>query len=79
MGVRISGSRKSILPLPLRAWAAKRTKVGGRGRSEARTDQPLPPTLVRFAAQALKGRGSALEIQIHPAYATLVRRSRRRS
>jgi len=48
------------LPLPLRAWAAKRTKVGGRGayHQEPRLIAPLPPTLVRFAAQAHEGRGS---------------------
>jgi hypothetical protein len=34
-----------ILPLPLREGG------GGRGRSEARTDRPLPPT------PSLKGRG----------------------
>jgi GT2 family glycosyltransferase len=37
------------LPLPLRAWAAKRTKVGGRGRRETRTaarcSQTRPPIL----------------------------------
>ena len=49
-------ARNKVLPLPLRAWAAKRTKVGGR---DFVPHLPLPPTLVRFAAQALKGRGSA--------------------
>jgi len=61
MGIRIAAFVE-ILPLPLRAWAAKRTKVGGRGaRSHAPPRwAPLPPTLIRFAAKALKGRGSIL-------------------
>ena len=43
------------LPPPL--LAAKRTKVGGRGSDRSVPAEPLPPTLVRFAAQAHKGRG----------------------
>jgi len=44
------------LPLPLRAWAAKRTEVGGRGadRTGAADGGPLPPP------PSLKGRGSSL-------------------
>ena len=49
---------RKILPLPLRAWAAKRSKGGGRGRHQDRTKashhETPPPTSVRFAAQALK-------------------------
>jgi hypothetical protein len=52
----------TTLPLPVRAWAAKRTKVGGRGANPRQPSwiAPLPPPLVRFAVQALKGSGSLL-------------------
>ncbi len=44
--------RPDTPPLPLRAWAAKRTKVGGRGGNPPiRTAIPLPPY------PSLKGRG----------------------
>jgi ATP-dependent helicase/nuclease subunit A len=50
-------------PLPLRAWAAERTKVGGRGDPPlVGAAIPLPPTLVRSAAQALKGRGGEVGV-----------------
>jgi hypothetical protein len=52
--------RGTRLPLPLKARAAQRIKVGGRGRSRVHTERPLPPILIRFAAQALKGRESSL-------------------
>ena len=42
-------------PVPLRAWAAKRTKVRGRGSSCSTSPSP---NLGRFAPQALKGRGN---------------------
>jgi protein ImuB len=35
---------RKILPLPLRAWAAKRTEAGGRGRRQAHTKGPCPAT-----------------------------------
>jgi cytochrome c-type biogenesis protein CcmH len=51
-----------LLPLPLRAWAAKRTKVGGRGAYSQgqRLNAPLPPP------PSLKGRGSNLPALQHP-------------
>jgi GT2 family glycosyltransferase len=49
------------LPLPLWAWAAEQTKGGRRGRTTANSkSSPLPPALVRSAAQLRKGRGSTL-------------------
>ena len=46
-------------PLPLRAWAAKWTKAGGRDAFHRGVGAyaPLPAALLHFAAQALKGRG----------------------
>ena len=39
-GVGKRGERGLLLPLPLRAWAAKRTKDGGRGRDKWGLDRP---------------------------------------
>jgi flagellar biosynthesis protein FlhG len=62
-----------ILPLSLRAWAAKRTEGGGR-RAYSRGRRlyaPLPPPSVRFAAQALKERGRILaSVPLTPVAAT---------
>jgi hypothetical protein len=57
-----AAAERKVLPLPLRVWAAKRTKAGGRGWCLHRPDVPCastpPPNLGPiFAAQARKGRG----------------------
>jgi hypothetical protein len=59
------------LPLPLRAWAAKRTKPS---RGGVRIASTPPPTLVRFAAQALKGRGEYPSLRPHRFHSTRVGR-----
>ena len=50
--VRDVGDGHETFPLPLREG------VRGRGGSERPSERPLPLTLVRFAAQALNGRGN---------------------
>ena len=48
-------------PRPLRAWAAKRGEGFGRANRSIWSPDPSTQTLVRFAAQALKGAGSSGE------------------
>ena len=52
----------TLLPLPLRAWAAKRTKVGGRGRWQDRTEASHTST----PAPIPKGEGEKCLAPPHP-------------
>jgi branched-chain amino acid transport system permease protein len=60
------GLSSKLLPLPLWAWAAKRTKVGGRGRRERGTsvaatlEPPPPPNLGPLRGPSPQGEGEPL-------------------
>jgi len=57
------GGERTALPLPLRAWAAKRTEVGGRGSSEPQVALP-PMTAGREVVEDYRSTG--LSLRRHP-------------
>jgi hypothetical protein len=54
----VSAMGDMLLPLPLRAWAAKRTKVGGRGsRGTDSAETTPPPNLGPLSGPSPQGDG----------------------